>query len=197
MTGWRSALGALLCLIAAVASAAEPNNNNKERVITDDALHYRLQPGDLLVISVWKEKDLDAEALVRPDGGLSFPLVGDIDANGRTIEDVRLLLTQRLKPFIPDPVVTVLIKSIGGNHVYVIGKVTRPGEFPFSRPVDVMQALSLAGGTTPFAALNDIVILRRQNGAERVLRFRYGDIERGRDLDQNVVLESGDTVVVP
>jgi polysaccharide biosynthesis/export protein len=110
---------------------------------------------------------------------------------------VRLLLTQRLKPFIPDPVVTVLIKSIGGNHVYVIGKVTRPGEFPFSRPVDVMQALSLAGGTTPFAALNDIVILRRQNGAERVLRFRYGDIERGRDLDQNVVLESGDTVVVP
>jgi polysaccharide biosynthesis/export protein len=197
MTGWRSALGALLCLIAAVASAAEPNNNNKERVITDDALHYRLQPGDLLVISVWKEKDLDTEALVRPDGGLSFPLVGDIDANGRTIEDVRLLLTQRLKPFIPDPVVTVLIKSIGGNHVYVIGKVTRPGEFPFSRPVDVMQALSLAGGTTPFAALNDIVILRRQNGAERVLRFRYGDIERGRDLDQNVVLESGDTVVVP
>jgi polysaccharide export outer membrane protein len=197
MTGWRSALGALLCLIAAVASAAEPNNNNTERVITDDALHYRLQPGDLLVISVWKEKDLDTEALVRPDGGLSFPLVGDIDANGRTIEDVRLLLTQRLKPFIPDPVVTVLIKSIGGNHVYVIGKVTRPGEFPFSRPVDVMQALSLAGGTTPFAALNDIVILRRQNGAERVLRFRYGDIERGRDLDQNVVLESGDTVVVP
>src|SRR5580698_4269919 len=197
MTGWRSALGALLCLIAAVASAAEPNNNNKERVITDDALHYRLQPGDLLVISVWKEKDLDTEALVRPDGGLSFPLVGDIDANGRTIEDVRLLLTQRLKPFIPDPVVTVLIKSIGGNHVYVIGKVTRPGEFPFSRPVDVMQALSLAGGTTPFAALNDIVILRRDNGVQRVLPFRYGDVERGKGLRQNVLLQSGDTVVVP
>jgi polysaccharide export outer membrane protein len=95
-------------------------------------------------------------------------------------------------------VVTVAIKAIGGNHVYVIGRVNRPGEFPFSRPVDVMQALSLAGGATPFAALNEIVILRRDNhGGQRVLRFRYGDIARGKGLEQNVLLESGDTVVVP
>jgi polysaccharide biosynthesis/export protein len=194
MIGWRSALGALLCLFVTLAPAA---GQAQEKVVTEDALHYRLQPGDLLTISVWKEKDLDTEALVRPDGGLSFPLVGDIDAAGRTIEDVRGILVKRLKPFIPDPVVTVLIKTIGGNHIYVIGKVARPGEFPFSRAIDVMQALSLAGGTTPFAALNDIVILRRQNGEERVLRFRYGDVERGRSLEQNVVLESGDTVVVP
>jgi polysaccharide biosynthesis/export protein len=194
MIGWRSALGALLCLFVTLAPAA---GQAQEKVVTEDVLHYRLQPGDLLTISVWKEKDLDTEALVRPDGGLSFPLVGDIDAAGRTIEDVRGILVKRLKPFIPDPVVTVLIKTIGGNHIYVIGKVARPGEFPFSRAIDVMQALSLAGGTTPFAALNDIVILRRQNGEERVLRFRYGDVERGRSLEQNVVLESGDTVVVP
>jgi polysaccharide export outer membrane protein len=159
---------------------------------------YRLQPGDLVIITVWKEKDLETEALVRPDGGLSFPLVGDVTAAGHTIEEVRATLVQRLRPYIPDPVVTVAIKTIGGNHVYVIGKVQRPGEFTFSRPLDVMQALSLAGGATPFASLNDIVILRRQNGAaERVLHFHYGDVARGKHMEQNVILESGDTVVVP
>ncbi|GAC1453490.1 MAG: hypothetical protein PVSMB6_08000 [Steroidobacteraceae bacterium] len=159
---------------------------------------YRLQPGDIVAISVWKEKDLLTEALVRPDGGLSFPLAGDVEAAGHTVEQVRSTLATRLKPFIPDPVVTVAIKSIGGNHVYVVGKVARPGEFPFSRPLDVMQALSLAGGATPFAAVNEIVILRRHNtGDEHVLRFHYADVARGKRLEQNVVLESGDTVVVP
>jgi polysaccharide export outer membrane protein len=193
MKGWRSALGGLICLI--VVTTATPSDHVDQKPV--DPAHYRLQPGDVLLISVWKEKDLEGEVLVRPDGGMSFPLAGDLDAAGRTVEEVRGVLAQRLKPFIPDPVVTVSVKSIGGNHVYVIGRVQRPGEFTFSRPVDVMQALSLAGGATPFAALNDIVILRRQNGAERVLRFRYGDIVRGRSLEQNVVLESGDTVVVP
>ena len=161
-------------------------------------LPYELQPGDIVTISVWKEHDLQADVMVRPDGGLSFPLAGEIDAEGHSIGEVRGIIAERLKRYIPDPVVTVAIKAIGGNHVYVIGKVTRPGEYPFSRPVDVMQALSLAGGATPYAAVNEIVILRRDNhGSQRVLRFRYGDIARGKDLGQNVLLESGDTVVVP
>lgn len=196
MKGWRSALGGFFCLLVLVATAARADEHADSKVASPDA-QYRLQPGDLLIISVWKEKDLEGEVLVRPDGGLSFPLAGDLEAAGHTVEEVRRILVQRLKPYIPDPVVTVSVKSIGGNHVYVIGKVQRPGEFPYARPLDVMQALSLAGGATPYAALNDIVILRRQNGVERVLRFRYGDIVRGRSLEQNVVLESGDTVVVP
>ena len=81
-------------------------------------------------ISVWKEKDLETEALVRPDGGLSFPLVGDVEANGHTLRDVRDTIAQRLKPYIPDPVVTVAIKEIGGNQIYVIGRVNRPGGSP-------------------------------------------------------------------
>jgi polysaccharide biosynthesis/export protein len=200
MTRWRAALGVWLCLVAAapVATiaadhAAIDQHDNKKAA----AESYRLQPGDVVTISVWKEKDLETEALVRPDGGLSFPLVGDVDAAGRTVEDVRAILAQRLKQFIPDPVVTVAVKLIGGNHIYVIGRVNKPGDYPFSTPVDVMQALSMAGGTTPFASLNDIVILRRQNGQEHVLRFRYADVIRGRSVAQNVVLESGDTVVVP
>ena len=204
MMGRRSAPGAFFCLLMLVtagSSVAEVPATKSTSAAPSPASvspQYRLQPGDLLTINVWKEKDLETEALVRPDGGLSFPLVGDVTAAGHTIEEVRATLVQRLRPYIPDPVVTVAIKAIGGNHVYVIGKVQRPGEFTFSRPLDVMQALSLAGGTTPFAALNDIVILRRQNGvAEHVLHFHYGDVARGKSLEQNVILESGDTVVVP
>jgi polysaccharide biosynthesis/export protein len=209
--GWRSALGGFFCLLIVVtagSAVAEVPPTRTTGVGTPSTAvttppagitpQYRLQPGDVLTIKVWKEKDLETDAVVRPDGGLSFPLVGDVNAAGHTIEELRATLVQRLRPFIPDPVVTVAIKSIGGNHVYVIGKVQRPGEFTFNQPLDVMQALSLAGGTTPFASLNDIVILRRQNGgAEHVLHFHYGDVARGKSLEQNVILESGDTVVVP
>lgn len=158
---------------------------------------YRVQPGDVLTVSVWKEDGLTGDVFVRPDGGLSFPLAGDISAGGKSIEDLRKEITERLKHYMPAPVVTVAVKQIGGNHIYVLGKVNRPGDFQFTTPVDVMQALSLAGGATPYAALNDIVILRRENGTEQAIRFRYGDVERGRDLPQNVLLHSGDTVVVP
>lgn len=158
---------------------------------------YRVQPGDVLTISVWKERDLQGEILVRPDGGVSFPLAGDVSADGKTTQELTDALAAKLKRFIPDPVVTVSVKQIGGNRVYVLGKVNRPGEFMFSRPVDVMQALALAGGATPFAEVNDIRILRRVDGVLRSLSFRYGEVERGKELAQNVLLQSGDTVVVP
>lgn len=158
---------------------------------------YRLQPGDLFTVSVWKETDLQAEVLVRPDGGFSFPLAGEVDAVGKTVEDIRLVLVERLKRYIPNPVVTVAVKQIGGNRIYVVGRVNRAGDFPLSSPLSVMQAIALAGGTTPFAAINDIVILRRQNGEQKALHFHYSDVARGRDLSQNVLLQSGDTVVVP
>jgi polysaccharide biosynthesis/export protein len=196
MTGWRSALGAFFCLLFIATPALEAADLTKQQAAAPEE-QYRLQPGDVLMISVWKEKDLEGEVLVRPDGGLTFPLAGELEAAGHTVAELRAMLVQRLRPFIPDPVVTVAVKAINGNHVYVVGKVQRPGEFTYSRPLDVMQALSLAGGATPYAALNDIVILRRHNGQERVLRFRYGDVARGKSLEQNVVLESGDTVVVP
>ena len=159
---------------------------------------YHIQPGDLLTISVWKEPDLQMEVLVRPDGGLSFPLAGDQRASGRTVDELRQSLAERLKKYIPDPVVTVAVRQLGGNRIYVVGKVNRPGEFPFSRPLDVMQSLSLAGGGTSFAQLNDIRILRRDDKGRQVsIPFRYEDVERGRHLEQNVLLETGDTVVVP
>jgi polysaccharide export outer membrane protein len=159
---------------------------------------YRIQPGDVLNISVWKETDLTSDVIVRPDGGMSFPLAGDQIAEGRTVDELRRLLAEELKKFIPDPVVTVAVKQLNGNRIFVIGKVQRPGDFPYSKPLDVMQSLTLAGGATSFADVNDIRILRREdNGRMIVIPFRYDDVSRGRHLEQNVLLRSGDTVVVP
>jgi polysaccharide biosynthesis/export protein len=158
---------------------------------------YLIQPGDVLEVSVWKEEDLVKQVLVRPDGGMSFPLVGDIQAAGKSVAELQELITERLTKYIPDPVVTVATLKLDGNKVYVIGKVARPGEFLANRYMDVVQALSVAGGMTPYAADNKITVLRRENGKQRSIPFRYGDIEKGEDLEQNIILQSGDVVVVP
>jgi len=158
---------------------------------------YTINPGDLLEVSVWKEPDLQRQVLVRPDGAFSFPLSGDIVAEGRTVEDVRRDLTSRLETYIPDLVVTVTVAEINGNKIFVIGQVNTPGVFVVNPRVDVIQALSIAGGMTPFAQVNNIRIIRRRNGQQTVLSFRYGDIIKGDNLEQNVLLEVGDVVLVP
>lgn len=159
---------------------------------------YTVQPGDILEVSVWQEEDLQREVLVRPDGRFSFPLAGDIVAIGKTVDELRQEIASNLQKYIPDLVVTVTVKEIRGNKIYVIGQVNDPGDFIVNPRVDVMQALSMAGGTTAFAALNDIVILRRdQTGSQRAIKFAYKDVEKGRSLEQNIVLHSGDVVVVP
>lgn len=157
---------------------------------------YQLSPEDILIISVWKEKGLESEVLVRPDGRISFPLIGHLQAAGRTPEQVQAEIEKRLKKFMPDPSVTVLVKSVAGNKVFVIGKVTRPGPFPMGSNVDVMQALAMAGGLTPYAKSDEIRILRRIKGKQVVFRFRYSQVADGKNLSQNIILKSGDVVVV-
>jgi polysaccharide biosynthesis/export protein len=203
MISTRVTIALLLSALACPSFGAEPGAaggaSTPAGVVPTPAtlVSYRLQPGDVITVSVWKETDLTTEVLVRPDGGFSFPLAGEVDAVGKTVEDIRSLLADRLKRFIPNPVVTVAVKSIGGNRIFVVGKVIHAGDFAFSSPLDVMQAIALAGGTTPYAAINDIVILRRQNGQQQALHFHYSDVARGRELAQNIQLRSGDTVVVP
>lgn len=158
---------------------------------------YILQPGDVLSVAVWKEQDLTQDVIVRPDGRVTFPLVGEITAAGTSLESVRTSIANGLKKYIPDPVVTVSASQLTGNRVYVIGKVNRPGEFPILRNVDVMQALSMAGGTSTYASLNNIKILRRENGKLRAIPFEYGKVEKGKQLEQNIILKAGDVVVVP
>jgi polysaccharide biosynthesis/export protein len=158
---------------------------------------YMVNPGDILEISIWKEVDLQKQVVVRPDGYFSFPLTGDIRAEGRTIEDVRGDITARVSRFVPDPVVSVAILKAEGSKVYVVGQVNRPGEFPINRFVDIVQAISMAGGTTPFAQLDNIKVLRREGATQIAIPFAYGDIAAGKRLQQNIVLKPGDTVLVP
>ncbi len=158
---------------------------------------YGVNPGDILAVTVWKEEDLQRQVLVLPDGMISFPLAGDIPAAGRSVAEIRAELTERLSRFIPDPVVTVTVEQALGNKYYVLGQVQRPGEFVVGSQLDVAQALAVAGGFTPFAQVNDIKILRREDGRLRAIEFRYGDIEKGKRLEQNFLLNPGDVVVVP
>lgn len=179
---------AFIVVFCSMAQAAE---------LVPSSQSYKLQPGDLLQISVWKETDLQSEVLVRPDGGISFPLTGDVQASGHSVSELTAMLEVKVRKLVPDAVVSVAVKVASGNRVYVIGKVARPGDFPLNRPIDVMQALSLAGGATPFADTDSIRILRREGDHQSSISFRYSEVERGRKLDQNVLLQSGDTVVVP
>lgn len=158
---------------------------------------YPVNAGDILEVLVWKEENLQKQVVVRPDGYFSFPLTGDIRAEGRTIEAIRSDISAQIARYIPDPVVSVSIFEPRGSKVYVIGQVNRPGEFPINRYVDVIQALSMAGGTTPFAKLDEIKILRRDGTTQTATTFAYGDIAAGKRLQQNIVLKPGDTVLVP
>jgi polysaccharide export outer membrane protein len=193
----RFALVMLLPLIGAMVTSDLLAQEEERPTGTVDTREYVVQPGDLLHVQVWKEEGLDQEVLVRPDGGFSFPLAGDVSAVGRTVEELRMEITDRLARFIPGLVVTVSVRQINGNKIYVLGQVNNPGEFVMNPRIDVMQALSVAGGTTAFAATNGIFVLRRQNGRQVALPFQFNDVVRGRNLEQNILLESGDVVVVP
>jgi polysaccharide export outer membrane protein len=159
---------------------------------------YRLHAGDKLDVSVWKEPDMQRPIVViAPDGKFAFPLAGEITAAGRTPAEVRQEIETKLAKYIPDAVVTVGITDVAGNVAYVIGQVTKPGSFVMNPRINVLQALSLAGGGTPFAKLDSIIVIRASQTGQRVIPFRFSQVSAGRDLDQNVMLESGDVVLVP
>jgi len=158
---------------------------------------YRISPEDVLQISVWREDDLQGEVVVRPDGGISFPLVGDILAAGKSPAELQAEITQRLEAYIPDAVVTVSVTELRGLRIYVSGRVVNPGQYTVGRYVDVLQAISLAGGLTPFADERSISVIRRENGREVVYPFNYREVQRGRNLKQNILLKPDDVVVVP
>ena len=158
---------------------------------------YTLNPGDVLEVSVWKEKDLTRKVLVRPDGMISFPLAGHLKAAGRSTQEIEADLKERLTRYLKDPVVTVSVAQTPGNKIFVIGQVKSPGAFSSPQPITVMQALSLAGGLTPFGDENDIIIIRTVKGKQTRIRFDYSKAKRGKDLSKNITLQSGDVVVVP
>lgn len=158
---------------------------------------YKLNPGDILSISVWNEEALQQEVLVLPDGTISFPLVGILQVSNRTPGQVQKEIKEKLSRLIPDPEINLAIKSVEGNNIFIIGKVNRPGKLPMTRPTDIVQALSLAGGFTPYAKTEDIQILRRNGKKQQVIKFDYSKIADGQAMQTNILLQSGDTIVVP
>lgn len=158
---------------------------------------YHLNPGDILSISVWNEEALQQEVMVLPDGTISFPLVGILSAAGRTPAEVQEELKKKLSRMIPDPEINLTVSAVEGNNIFIIGKVNQPGRFPMTRPTDVVQALSLAGGFTPYADTEGIQILRRTGNKLKVINFDYTRIADGKSLETNILLRSGDTIVVP
>ncbi|MFD2265568.1 polysaccharide biosynthesis/export family protein [Lacibacterium aquatile] len=177
---------ALICLLLAPTSGA-----------LAQAKEYTLNPGDTLQIMVWKEDQLDRETLIAPDGTISFPLAGRFSVKGMTVDQVRDQIASRIKPLIPDADVTVSVKQALGNRVFVTGQVNKPGEYAMNGRLSVMQALSLAGGLTPYAGEKSIRILRSADGQQKTFSFNYAAVESGESLDTNVILEAGDVIVVP
>lgn len=159
---------------------------------------YLINKGDKLRIDVWQEENMHAEVMVSPDGTFSFPMIGTVVAAGKTIDALQTLVREKLEDFIPGPEVIISLLTVEGNSIYIIGEVARPGAYVITSDLDVMQALSKAGGVTPFADKNDIRILRRSvEGKTESIDFSYGDIEDGENLETNIPLQSGDTIIVP
>ena len=179
-------------LLAALVFAATP-------ILGANAVEadYTLNPGDVLQITVWKEDGLDREVLVVPDGSINFPLAGTLSAAGKTTAQLQDEIVAKLQKYIPDASVAVSVKAALGNVVDVIGQVAKPGELTIGHRTTVMQALSMAGGLTPYASENKIIILRTVDGKESSIAFPYDDVQRGQSLDKDIALSPGDVVVVP
>jgi len=158
---------------------------------------YVIGPADSLEINVWKETDLDAKVPVRPDGKISLPLLGDVTASGFTPTQLAADLSQRLKKYVDDPRVTVVVTAVNSRRIYIVGEVVHTGAYPLLGNMTVLQALSSAGGFSPFASLKNIYILRNQDGTQVKLPFNYKKVIKGENMQQNVQLRPGDTIVVP
>lgn len=163
--------------------------------VIDDA--YKLNQGDILQISVWGEETLNKEVKVLPDGSISFPLAGRVEVANINTTEIEKRITEKLKTYLPDPQVTVVVSNIDGNKAYIIGKVNKPGPMLLSGPMTVLQALSLAGGLDKFANLSAIQILRGVGDSQEVISVHYDKLIQGKNLESNILLNTGDTILVP
>lgn len=159
--------------------------------------YYIIGPEDELIVNVWRESDLSRSVPVRPDGKISLPLLNDIQASGLTPMQLGTEITSRLKKFIADPQVTIIVSRVNSQRIYIVGEVNHAGAFPLVPNMTVLEALSSAGGCTVFAKQTKIYILRLEDGREVRRPFNFKEVLSGRRMEQNVLLRSGDTIVVP
>jgi polysaccharide biosynthesis/export protein len=162
------------------------------------AAEYVIGPSDVLAVTVWKEPDISRTLPVRPDGKISLPLVGELQASGLTASKLQDVITQKLKDYIENPQVNVVVQEVRSRSFNIVGKVLKPGSFDLTKPTAVLDAIALAGGFQDFAKVSKIYVLRRMpDGSQQMLPFNYKLVIKGKRLDENIELQSGDTVVVP
>lgn len=160
------------------------------------SVDYVIGPGDVLEISVWRNEDLSRIVVVLPDGSIAFPLLGRIIAGGKTVEQLRVEMEKQISRYVPEPELTIIIQQVNSMVVYVIGKVNRPGHFPLKQNIDVLQALSMAGGLNIFADSKDIRIFRKRPGKTTVMTFDYDRVTKDNYVAGNILLQPGDVIVV-
>jgi polysaccharide biosynthesis/export protein len=172
------------------ASASMPEGSSADG-------NYKIGKGDVLEINVWREPMLSGEIIVRNDGKISFTLLGDVQAADRTTSDLRDEIQERLKAFLGEPVVTVILRTAASQKFYVIGEIKTPGEFDLIKDMTVVQGIARAGGFTEWADKGNIILLRKEDGAEKKIRINYKDIIKGKNVSQNILLRTNDTIIVP
>ena len=194
------------CFLIAIIMLAQPHLSFSQSQITDNPSDvngapsdpYIIGTGDILEIVTWKEPDFSREeVIVRLDGNISFPLIDDIAAAGRTPTQLKLEIQKRLSAFVAEPNVTVTIRNAGSKRFYILGEVVNTGEYPLTKKLTVLQAFALAGGFTEWASKKEIILFRREQGKDVVVRIDYKDIVKGKDFSQNVQIRADDTIVVP
>jgi polysaccharide biosynthesis/export protein len=162
-----------------------------------DAGAYTIGKGDALEVNVWREPMLSGEVVVRNDGMISLALAGDVLAAGRTTMDLKLDIQERLKRYLGEPVVTVILRTPASQKFYMVGEVKTPGEYDLIKEMTVIQAIARAGGFSEWAKKDKILIIRSEGGVEKRISVNYGDIVKGKSIEQNILLRANDTIIVP
>lgn len=167
------------------------------QAFSDGADSYIIGSGDVLEIMTWNEEDLTRQVVVRLDGMITFPLLDDIQAAGKTTLQLKQVIQEKLGDFIDSPFVTVTLLESGSQTFYILGEVINTGEYPLSKRLTVLQAFALAGGFTEWASKNEILLFREENGTKKTILINYRDLVKKQDFSKNVQIMANDTIIVP
>ena len=181
-----------------IKAEADTHSPSAPATIKSAKDEFVIGAGDVLAINVWKEQELSRQIPVRSDGRISLPLVGEIQAGGQTPKQLEAELKTKLKDYVSEPEVTVIVQEIRSQRFNVLGMVMKPGSYPLSNATTVLDAIAMAGGFRDFAKQKNVYVLRRaSDGTQARLPFNYKDVVKGHKSEENVALQSNDTVVVP
>lgn len=188
----------LICLFfAALSSLTVTALAEEQQGDAGKSKNYIIGSGDVLDIITWKEEDLSREVVVRLDGKITYPMLDDIQAAGRTPLELKQDLQDRLKDFVEAPFVTVSVKNSESQKFYILGEIMKAGEYPIVKNLTVLQAVALAGGFSEWASKNEILLFRDENGTKKTILINYRDLVKKKDFSNNVQIQADDTIIVP